>query len=40
MKFVNFKNIWRLPFIAYADFECIVEKADSADEDADEGRDS
>ena len=26
MKFETFKNMWRLPFVIYADFECIVEK--------------
>ena len=35
MKFENFKDMWRLPFVVYADFECIVEKADNIDEDAD-----
>ena len=38
MKFENFKNMWRLPFVVYADFECIVEKADNIDEDADDGK--
>ena len=40
MKFENFKNMWRLPFVVYADFECIVEKADNIDEDADDGKNS
>ena len=28
MQFDNFKNMWRLLFVIYADFECIVEKVD------------
>ena len=31
MEFENFKNMWRLPFVIYADFECIVEKVDDDD---------
>ena len=38
MKFENYKNIWHLPFIIYADFKCIVEKADSVDQDAVAGK--
>ena len=32
MEFENFKNMWRLPFVIYADFECIVEKFDDDDD--------
>ena len=31
MEFEKFKNMWRLPFVIYADFDCIVDKVDDDD---------